>query len=492
MDLLKRLENALAAEAEKHFLENSRKLFDETAVEYKHRLSGKFVLTDPSKISEIEGSNICITRKLDGEMRTVYFDGSTTVMFTTGGKEERDFPCLTEFTQKLKAAGIKCAGFAAELNFVKADGSRSRVSDVIHAVTNEELHGSLALSPFDILFIDDSKWQAEHYEKTYEKMKEIFGVTGPSTPLRDRKGMLRDHGLVCPVQMEMGTSSSDIAKVYKKWVLKEKAEGLVVHTEQPVIWKIKPLHSIDAAVVGYTSYEKGVRDLLFAVMEPSGIYRIFASGSNGLSDKQLKILEQNLSALKVSSNLIYTDSQGVAFQMIKPEFVFEITATDFANTNCLNDSFKNYILEYSDKKGWNMKGKVPGVATYNLSIVRLREDKKCLEPDIAVHQLQDLCPFPNAEKSIKPEKLSDSTIIERKVFFKQIGKRKYVKKFVLLKTNKEKTELYSKYILHFTDFSSGRAEKMKISVWPSSSKTELLEKMEKLIYISIKSGWATQ
>lgn len=482
MDLIKRLEAVMAAEAEKHFLENSRKLFDETAIEYKHRLSGKFVLTDPLKIAEIEGSNICITRKLDGEMRTVYFDGTTTVMFTTGGKEEKDFPCLEEFTKKLKAAGIKCAGFAAELNFIKPDASRSRVSDVIHAVANEELHGSLALSPFDILFIDDSKWQVEHYEKTYEKMVEIFGGF-------DR---LNHHSLVCPVQMERGTSSSDIAKVYKKWVLKEKAEGLVVHTEQPVIWKIKPLHSIDAAVIGYTSNENGVRDLLFAVMEPSGIYRIFASGSNGLSNKQRKILEVNLSSLTVSSNLIYTDSQGVAFQMIKPEFVFEVTATDFANTNCLNDSFKNYIVEYSKENGWKMRGKVPGVATYNLSIVRLREDKKCVEPDIAVHQLQDLCPFPNAEKKIKPENLSDSTIVDRKVFYKQSGCRKYVKKFVLLKTNKEKTELYSKYILHFTDYSSHREEKMKISVWCSSDKRELQEKMEKMIYRSVKSGWATQ
>ncbi len=482
MDLIKRVKATLAANAEKNFLENSRKLFDETAVEYKHRLSGKFVLTDPSRIADIEGSNICITRKLDGEMRTVYFNGSSSVMFTTGGKEEKDFTCLEVFTEKLKAAGIKCAGFAAELNFVKADKSRSRVSDVIHAVANKELHSSLALSPFDILFIDDSKWQAEHYEKTYDKMIEIFGSF-------DR---LNHRELVRPVQMEKGTSSSDIARVYKKWVIKEKAEGLVVHTEQPVIWKIKPLHSIDAAVIGYTSYEKGVRDLLFAVMELSGIYRIFASGSNGLSDKQRKILEVNLSALKVSSNLIYTDSQGVAFQMIKPEFVFEVTATDFANTNCLNDSFKNYIVEYSEEKGWNLKGKVPGVASYNLSIVRFREDKKCVEPDIALHQLQDLCPFPNAEKNLKPQELADSTIVERKVFYKVNGNRKFVKKYVLLKTNKEKTGLYSKYILHFTDYSSNREEKMKISLWCSSDKTELQEKMEKMIYKSIKSGWTRQ
>ena len=226
MDLLQRVKDTLAANAEKNFLENSRKLFDETAVEYKHRLSGKFVLTDPSKIADIEGSNICITRKLDGEMRTVYFNGSTSVMFTTGGKEEKDFPCLEVFTEKLKAAGIKCAGFAAELNFLKADKSRSRVSDVIHAVANKELHASLALSPFDILFIDDLKWQAEHYEKTYEKMVEIFGGFDRLNHPVER---LNQCELVRPVQMEKGTSSSDIARVYKNGSSKKKRRPCCPH-----------------------------------------------------------------------------------------------------------------------------------------------------------------------------------------------------------------------------------------------------------------------
>lgn len=475
MDFLQRIQNVLDSNAQNTSLAKSKSLFDETAIEYKHHLSGKFVLTNPSQISEIQGSNFCITGKLDGEMRTIYFDGKNCSMFTTGGKEEKDFPCLKEFAEKLIKAGIKCGGFAAELNFQKADKSRSRVSDVIHALATENLHSSLLLSPFDILFIDDKKWQVEHYEKTHAKLTEIFG----------------ENGFVCPVQMEKGCTTEDIKRIYKKWVVKDKAEGLVVHSEQPVIWKIKPLHSIDAAVIGFTSGEKGIRDLLFAVMEKSGLYRIFASGSNGLSDKERKTLEQNLLPLTVSSNLIYTDSQGVTFQMVQPRFVFEVTATDFASTNCLNDSFKNFIADYSEKKGWLMQGKVPGVATYNLSIVRLREDKQCIEADIPLHQIQDLCPFPSAEKITQKEKLPKSKIVERKVFFKQRGKSKYVKKFLLIKTNKEKTQDFPKYFLHFTDYSPSRKEKMKISLWASSDKTELEEKMQTLIYKSIKSDWGS-
>ena len=172
MNYLERIQKVLDSNAQKDFLQNSKALFSDIAVEYKHRLSGKFVLTNADGIEKIEGRNICITRKLDGEMRTIFFDGETAVMYTTGGKEEKNFPCLKELADKLKAAGVECAGLVGELNFLNEDGKRSRVTDVIHAVANPELQDKLALSPFDILFIDAKKWQVEHYEVTYTKMVE--------------------------------------------------------------------------------------------------------------------------------------------------------------------------------------------------------------------------------------------------------------------------------------------------------------------------------
>lgn len=476
MDYLQRIQKVLEANAQKDFLANSKNLFAEIAVEYKHRLSGKFVLANPSEIQKIEGENICITRKLDGEMRTIFFDGKTCVMYTTGGKEEKDFPCLKELSEKLISANIKCAGLVAELNYLNKDGKRSRVTDVIHAIANPALHESLALSPFDILFLDGKKWQVEHYEKTYAKLEELFGET-------------QSGQIVSPVQMEKGNCAADIARVYKKWVTKEKAEGLVVHTEQPVIWKIKPLHTIDAVAIGYTTGENGIRDLLFAVMEPSGLYRIFASGGNGLTMEHRKLLEYTLGQIAVPSNLIYTDSQGVAFQMIKPEYVFEVTAIDFAGKNCLHDVYKNYITEYSQEKGWVVRGKVPGVTTYSLSIVRLRDDKKCVEPDIAVRQIQNIYPFDCADVTLAQKEYPLSTIVQREAFYKKSGRSAYIKKFVLVKTNKDTCGQFPKFFLHFTDYSSNRKEKMKITVYCSSSKTELEEKMQTMIYKSIKSGW---
>ena len=474
LNYLERIKKVLQTNEDKICLQNSRALFSQISVEYKHQLSGKFVLTNPEEIKNLDGKDFCITRKIDGEMRTVFFDGEKAVMYTTGGKEEKDFPCLKELSCKLKEAGVKTAGLAAELNYLKADGSRSRVTDTIHAIACPELHGNLALSPFDILLIDGKKWEAEHYKKTYEKLMELFGSA---------------CGRVKPVQMEEGKSAEDILRVYKKWVVKEKAEGLVVHSEGPFVWKIKPLHTIDAAAIGYTLGDKGVRDLLFAVIEPNGLYRIFASGGNGLTQEERKQLEYRLSLLKVDSNLIYTDSHGQAFQMIKPQFVFEVSAIDFATEKCFHEAYKNYIAEYSFEKGWLMKGRAAGVTTYSLSIIRLRDDKKSIKEDIAVHQISDICPFPASDNLLSPEDVPESKIISRMIFYKKNGKSSYIKKFILLKTNKEKTGLYPKYFLHFTDYSSSRKDKMKITIFCSSKKEELEEKRRELISKNVKAGW---
>lgn len=34
-----------------------------------------------------------------------------------------------------------------------------------------------------------------------------------------------------------------------------------VHSESPMVWKVKPRHTIDAAVIGYTTGVDGIRDV---------------------------------------------------------------------------------------------------------------------------------------------------------------------------------------------------------------------------------------
>jgi len=463
-----------------------RRKFETISPEYKHHLSGSFVLVDGNKIeTSICGKDIIVTRKIDGEMRTVYFDGEECFMYTTGGKEESGFPCLKSMAEKLKALGFTACAFAAELNYVspnqKATPFRTRVTDVIHAIATPSLHQNLALYPFDILFLDDERWAPLHYKETYAKLEEIFGAHDYSK-------------LVTPVQMEKAETPLQVQEIYNRWVKTEKAEGLVVHSEQPVIWKIKPQHTIDAVAVGYTTSVGELRDILFATIDENGLHRIFCHGGNGLTNQMKHLLIEEFVKIKVESNCHNSDSTGAVFQMIEPKFVFEISAIDFASENCLHQCYKNQKLKFEGGR-WILEQIVPGVTTYSMKIIQLREDKKPIFEDCRESQLSDICPFTSSENQneqtifVNKDVLQKSEILYRNVFKKTTGSNIYVKKFVLLKTNKEKTGRFPSYFLHFSSLSSRSTNVINKRIFISEDKSQLYQMMKDLIAKEVKTGW---
>lgn len=463
-----------------------RRKFETISPEYKHHLSGCFVLVDGNKIeTSICGKDIIVTRKIDGEMRTVYFDGDDCFMYTTGGKEESGFPCLIQMAAKLKALGFSACAFAAELNYVSPDQKdipvRTRVTDVIHAISTPSLHNNLALYPFDILFLDDARWVPLHYKETYAKLEEIFGKHDLSK-------------LVTPVQMEMAENPAQVQQIYNRWVKNEKAEGLVVHSEQPVIWKIKPQHTIDAVAVGYTTSAGELRDILFATIDENGLFRIFCHGGNGLTNQMRHALIEQFESIKTESNCHNSDSTGAVFQMIEPKFVFEISAIDFASENCLHQSYKNQKLKFESGK-WILEQIAPGITTYSMKICQLREDKKPVFEDCRETQLSDICPFYTSSNQndqivfVNKDVLQKSEILYRTVYKKTTGANIYVKKFVLLKTNKEKTGRFPTYLLHFSSLSSRSTNVINKRVFISEDKSQLYQMMKDLMAREIKTGW---
>lgn len=118
---------------------------------------------------------------------------------------------------------------------------------------------------------------------------------------------------VRPVQMRNASSASEVQEIYDEWVVGEGAEGLVVHSEGPIVWKVKPRHTIDAAVIGYTVADRGIRDLMMAVRRPDGLFQMFALGSTGLSDEDRVSLAKRREKTHVESQYVLSDSRGIAY-----------------------------------------------------------------------------------------------------------------------------------------------------------------------------------
>ncbi len=261
---------------------------------------------------------------------------------------------------------------------------------------------------------------------------------------------------------------------------------MVVHSEMPLVWKIKPRHTIDAAVVGFTLDGDAVRDLLFAVRRQDGMFRIFAVGSSGLSDEQKTTLAERLVPMAVESRYFRTDSRGIAYRMVRPEIVMELSTGELVAEDSSGKSKKNVLVSF-DGTSWASAGNATGVTAVSLSIVRERDDKDASPENVRESQLSDICPFAEGDSTSKD--LPKSTILKRRVFKKTSKDKVMLLKFLVWKTNKESDPRWPAYVFHFTDYSSGRKDPLKRDIRISDSELQIMSIFDAFIADNVKKGW---
>ncbi len=443
----------------------------QTAMDYKRRTAGSFMLVEPAGIqNRLYGSDFCVSRKIDGIMQCVFWQDGKAFMAGSGGNILEGLPCLDEFAACVKAAGLGSVTVAAEL-YYPLDGGRPRCHDVMRALADPEEKAKLRLAPFDLIERSGEPCKFGHYREVHQELCRLF-----------------PREMVRPVEMRTVKSKEEVEAVFEEWVDGQGAEGLVVHSESPIVWKVKPRHTIDAAVVGYTvAAEQGIRDLLFAVRREDGKFQVFTPGSNGLAAEQRLSLLETLKQDHAESQYIRTDSDNNAFQMVRPRLVFELSVNELMAESNAGKIKMNPLLEFDEEKGWIACGSTPGVSALAPVIVRLRQDKTPEYAAVRVSQLSDLCPF--AEKTGGDGPLAPSSLLARKVFRKTSGEKVMLQKFLIWKTNKEQSGRFPAYVFHYTDYSSGRKEFLKRDLRVSDSEEQIRSIMEQFINENIKKGW---
>ena len=445
---------------------------------YKRTIPGCYILVDGANLAEkISGTDILVTKKLDGVLAVMFMRGGIIEVYNSGGNElPADLPCFLEAARMLRSAGMTEATVAGELYIALGRNGRERVCDVSKALADSALRSQLKFAPFNLLDDAGSPLPAKHYRDIHSQLKRIM-VNG---------------SLVAPVEAREATSKSEVEHIYQEWVVAGGAEGLVVYSENPLVYKIKPRHSIDAVVIGYTEGEdvrRGmVRDMLLAVMMPDGKLQQIASVGTGLSDTLRRDLYDRLSKLHSESEYIETDSRNVAFQMVAPEIVIEFNSVDMVTENAAGEPKLNMLLDYHYKYGFKASGRTAGVAVHSPVFVRVRTDKTACPADVRISQLTDLVEFSKV-KTIDFDDLPKSEIIVRRVFLKDSGVKRMVQKFVVWKTNKEQTGRFPAYVLHHTDYNYWRQDTLKRDVRVSDSYDQIMHLFENLIVSSIKKGW---
>ena len=443
------------------------------AIEYKKQVCKNYINLNSDQIDlRLGGSEYYVTRKYDGEMNVLFLDGDQAAIINRSGRVRTGLPCVEDAKAALRAAGITQAVIPMEL-YVDQSSGRTRVFHVLTALADKDKAAALRLAAFDILELGGAPFKANSYGDTYKMLTEIFA--GAS--------------LCEAVECQECKSKSEVKDVYAKWVEEEGAEGLVVRTELPLVYKVKPRYTIDVVVVGFsegTGDAKGqVRSLLLAMMPQPGRYQIIGRTGNGFSSEDRADLLKRLDPMIIDSQYIETDSNHVAFHMIRPEIVIELMINDV-----LFDTSAGYIdnpvLTVADNT-WRHCGTVRGISVVFPIFVRFREDKCAVYEDVRLEQINEFSYLEPPQKAVQFE-FAPSELLKREVYKKESGSKLMVRKFLVWKTNKAGAE-FPAYVFNYTDFSSDRKDPLQREVAISDDEAQIMEICAQSMAENIKKGW---
>jgi ATP-dependent DNA ligase len=441
---------------------------------YKKNVAKNFISLNPGQIdTRLAGTQFWVTRKYDGELAVICFDGEQVAIVNSGGTMRSALPCTEQAAKALKAAGIAQALIPAELHVDAAD-SRGRVFEVTAALADGKSLDSLGLAVFDIVELNGEPYRSQDFGETYAELTRIF----------------TDSSLCKPVECQKTESRSQVRDIFEEWVTDSGGEGLVVRTELPLVFKIKPRHSLDLAVIGFSEglgEARGtVRSLLVALQPEEGVYQVVGHVGGGIPQELRAGLFAPLSAKEVASDYIETDANHVAFHMVEPELVIEAALNDVLYEN-VSGVIINPTLEFSDGK-WRRTGQVTGMSLVFPTFERVRDDKAPTQSETRLAQLDAFAAPPTPAAAQADAGLAKSTLVRREVYTKTLGEKLMVLKFMSWATNKA-AQGWPAYVLSVSNFSSDRKDPLTYDVKISSDESQITELFDQALAENVKKGW---
>jgi len=419
------------------------------------------------------------TTKYDGEGVFVYFEkGRETFCFNApSGRVRMGFDALAELEKKLTAAGVNKALLRTELWLPPVGEKRRGIADVIRVSfsgTDADL-AELKLILLDVIMLDgkDLRANQQNFRETWDKLGALFGSDVSHLTHRMEGTILPDK---------------EIAQVFAKKVAAG-AEGVVVRRLNRFdTIKIKPYRNVDGVVIGYVEGEfegqYGVTSLLTALTypkkdEPELWLQTFARVGSGLSDEQRVGFLNLLHPLRVEDPLAMTDSDGRKIHFVKPRLLIEMGGEDIVTSTEKGEN-RTQLLSWDKVAGrYTFIGLTPMPRLTFARFLRLREDKELAEGGARLDQI-----VVNPQRpEVRPPAVGEPRVLRRVVYVKGEMVRKLV---IVENAPGENTFSHSVF---WTDFSSKRAEPLKVSSLFATNEERARQLGEKLIAENITKGF---
>ena len=442
----------------------------EIAQKYKRQTASRYLPVGAQEITSkiMEAECYSVSTKHDGHFYLLSFDGKKATLINHGGTVIEDLPLLKEATALLKGT-CKDIVLAGEL-YLHKEGGRTRSFDMTAALDDKS--AAIYFAAFDLLSLDGEDLSMD-INALDEKLNAVLS------------GGKSIHA----VKNSFVESRKDIATLYKKIVVDGGHEGIVVRSQNGPIYKVKPLITLDAVILGFAEGQGSragmLKEVLVGLCVAKDEYILLTKVGNGYSeDERIKLLKE-LEKKKVDSGYIEVSGSNVAFTMVAPNQVVEFSCLDLFGENS-KGAISKMCLSYKDGT-FTAMGKQRMASVISPVYLKMRIDKKPDTDDAGLSQITKIISLDT--NSTEKLDLKKSEILSREVYVKESKGMKMVRKFMVWKTNKEATGDYPAYVYHYTDFSASRAEMLKKEIKVSDSEQQIKEIFAAEVLKNLKKGW---
>ena len=458
---------------------------------YKRNVAQKFSPIGPEELTAWKegtatwhiGEKLYCSTKVDGQFAILYYkkdeeDGKSCFVSPSTHRSWMFLPVnedLENIFSKIVEHSIILAGelYAAPENPPDFE-ARAKVYEFNHYSRNPDVPedlGRIGFRVFDLIQLDSEHWLEKPYSERFAKLQE----------------MLPKGGRIAPVVTKI-LDSTELADFYTT-IVGSGHEGIVIRNSETFkAYKVKPIHSIDAVIIGAVEGIEGSRvgpgmlsSSLVALQNPDGNYIILTKVGGGLSDQQRQDLWSRMHFAN-QPNFVAATTDGRSFRMVKPELVVEIDYLDIITQSSQGLELQQTALTYDGKTNtWDILRSVPFVSLISprfSATHSIREDKTPTPENVRVTQVTDLVDL-TPQDPISKLSLPPSKILARYVFAKG---EDMVRKYMAWQTNKREYDTnYPDYVVYSLDYSANRAEPFKRSVISTNNLPQMWELFEQQV-----------
>ena len=236
---------------------------------------------------------------------------------------------------------------------------------------------------------------------------------------------------------------------------------MIVRSDKAGWFKIKPRHSLDLAVIGYSEGTEDragmLHSLLIAVVRDDGSFHVVGRTGGGFSDEERTTMLADLGKRGADSDYIEVNSDRVAYKMIKPGLVAEISCLDIISETSDGEPINRMVINYNPvKNNWTNVNRAALASIISPQFERFRDDKQASAEHTGVNQLSRIVEVQESSTPVASLKLPKSEVLRRAVATKELKGKTMVRKLLMWKTNKDAASDFPAYVLLLTDFSPNR------------------------------------